>query len=387
MGISSNVITILRKINSDGSLNIEKFKELSPEEQELINKLYEDGLIDEALKFIDSMDVDQNWEELQAVLKQQSPAPVIPLWKRALKYAAIFIILIGIFFIMQRSSINNPQVKLSQDQVQLVLENGDIQILNEDGSGEIVSNSGQVLGTQKGSELKYKSANGIQKTVYNQIKIPNGKTFNLTLSDGTHVYLNSGSTLRFPVNFIKGMKREVYLEGEAFFEVSKDKMHPFIVNANAINVKVLGTKFNVSSYAEDKHVSTVLVEGSVSLNNDARPDEKTILIPGYKGAWAKNSDKILLEKVDTSLYTNWMKGELVFKNTAFAAIIKKLERNYNVKIKNYDEELNEIEINASFNKNIENINAVMNSLSTVRSFNYKINEDKSIIITKKQPMK
>lgn len=383
MGISPSVIAILRKVSSKGNLDVEKFKELSPEEQDLINKLFEDGLIDEALNFIDSIDVDKNWEELQATLKQQNAKPVIPLWKKTLKYAAVFIALIGLFFIIQRSTIHNPETKLSDDRIQLVLENGDVQILNEDGSTEIVSNSGQVLGTQKGTELKYNAAAGNQKVVYNQIKIPNGKTFNLTLSDGTHVYLNAGSTLRFPVNFIKGMKREVYLEGEAFFEVSKDKLHPFIVNANAINVKVLGTKFNVSSYAEDKEVSTVLVEGSVSLNNDAKPNEKTMLIPGYKGVWSKTSDKISLEKVDTSLYTNWMKGELVFKNVAFQAIIKKLERTYNVKIINHDEELNHTEINASFNKNIENINSVMNAISSVRGFNYQITEDKSIIITKK----
>lgn len=382
MGISPNVITVLRKISSKGNVDVEKFKELSLEEQDLVNKLFEDGLIDEALSFVDSIDVDKNWEELQAILRQQDAKPVIPLWKKTLKYAAVLIVLIGIFFIVQRRNVSNPEIKLSDDRIQLVLENGDVQILKEDGSGEIVSKSGQVVGSQKGTELKYNAASGIQKTVYNEIKIPNGKTFNLTLSDGTHVYLNSGSALRFPVNFIKGMKREVYLEGEAFFDVSKDKLHPFIVNANAINVKVLGTKFNVSSYPEDKEVSTVLVEGSVSLHNDAKPDEKTMLTPGYKGAWSKASDKILLEKVDTGLYTNWMKGELVFKNAAFSSIIKKLERTYNVKIVNQYDELNNIEINASFNKNVENINSVMNAISTVRSFNYKIKEDKSIIITK-----
>jgi transmembrane sensor len=382
MGISPKVITVLRKINTKGNLDVKKIKELSTEEQELINKLFEDGLIEEALNFIDSMDIDKNWEELQAVLKQQNAKPVIPLWKKTLPYAAVFIGLIGIFFIVQHNNVNKSEIKLSEDDIQLVLENGAVQILKADGSGEIVSNNGQVLGAQKGTELKYNTTTEIQTLVYNQIKIPNGKTFNLTLSDGTHVYLNSGSALRFPVKFIKGMKREVYLEGEAFFDVSKDKLHPFIVNANAINVKVLGTKFNISSYAEDKEVSTVLVEGSVSLNNDANPNEKTMLTPGYKGAWSKTSAKISLEKVDTSIYTNWMKGELVFKNVAFAAIIKKLERTYNVKIINYDDELNNIKINASFDKNIENINAVMNAISKVRSFNYKITEDKIIIITK-----
>ncbi len=380
MEIPQKVILVLRKINAEGNIDPEKLKILSVEEQELIHKLYEDVLVEEALRFIDAMDIDKNWEELQSLLEQHSK-PVVPLWKRSLKYAAVFIGLIGIFFLVQRNSRNEPEVQLSGDEIQLVLENGDVQILKADGSGKIVSNNGEVVGSQKGAELKYNSDTEIEKLVYNLIKIPNGKTFHITLSDGTHVYLNSGSVLRFPVKFIKGLKREVYLEGEAFFEVSKDKLHPFIVNANAINVRVLGTKFNVSSYAEDKEVSTVLVEGSVSLNNDAKPNEKTMLTPGYKGAWNKSGSGISLEKVNTSLYTNWLKGEIVFKSVAFREIIKKLERTYNVKIVNNNKELDGIKLSGSFDKNIESIEDVMEAMSKIQSFDYKLTETNTIIIT------
>lgn len=381
MEIHPKVIKVLRKISSKGEIDFKKLKKLSIEEQELIQNLYEDGLVEEALSFIDSIDIDKNWEELQGMLQRYS-MPVVPLWKKALKYAAIFIVLLGMFFLFQQKKSVNTDVKLAGDEIQLVLENGEVQILKSTGADEIVLNSGQVIGNQKGTELKYNSASGVQELVYNQIRIPYGKTFNVTLSDGTHICLNSGSTLKFPVRFINGMKREVFLEGEAFFDVTKDKLHPFVVSANAVKVRVLGTKFNVSSYAEDKVVNTVLVEGSVALSSTARPNENTMLTPGYKGAFDKSGRvAFLLEKVDTRFYTNWMKGEIVFKGVGFKEIISKLERTYNVSIKNNNQALDGVKFSGSFDKNIESINDVMNAMSNIHPFNYEITKTNSIIIT------
>jgi ferric-dicitrate binding protein FerR (iron transport regulator) len=381
MEIPIKLIEVLRKVNAIGSIDVKKMKELSIEEQKLIHDLYDDGLVEEALSFIDSMDIDKNWEELLGMLKQDSK-PVVPLWKKSLKYAAVFIVFIGVFFLFQPKKIVNAEMQLAGNEIQLVLDNGEVQILKANESGEIMLNNGQVIGSQNGSELKYDSAIMVEKLVYNKIRIPYGKTFNITLSDGTRVCLNSGSSLKFPVRFVKGIKREVYLEGEAFFDVTKDKLHPFIVNANAIRIKVLGTKFNVSSYAEDKMVNTVLVEGSVTLCNTAKPSETSILTPGYKGVWDKSGTGISLEKVDTRLYTNWMKGEIAFKGTGFKEIIKKIERTYNVTITNNNKELDNVKFSGSFDRNIESINDVMDAMSKIHSFNYKITETNSITITK-----
>lgn len=381
MEIHPKVIKVLRKINSKGKIDFKKLKNLSIEEQELIHDLYEDGLVEEALSFIDSIDVDKNWDELQGMLQRHSK-PVVPLWKKSMKYAAILFVLLGMFFLFQQKQSVNPEVKLAGDEIQLVLENGEVQILKSSGADEIVLNSGQVIGNQKGTELKYDSDSGVKELVYNQIRIPYGKTFNVTLSDGTHVCLNSGSTLKFPVRFINGMKREVFLEGEAFFDVTKDKRHPFVVNANAVSVRVLGTKFNVSSYAEDKVVNTVLVEGSVALSSTVRPNEKTMLTPGYKGGFDKSGNAAFsLEKVDTRFYTNWMKGEIVFKGVGFKEIISKLERTYNVSIKNNNKALDGVKFSGAFDKNIESINDVMDAMSKIQPFNYEITKTNSIIIT------
>ena len=380
MDIPQNVIKVLREIEVTGNIDSKEFEKLVPEEQELINDLYKNGLVNEALRFIDSMDVGKNWEELKKNLNQQRK-PVVPLWKNIYKYAAIFIAAVGIFFLFQHKDAEESKNKKDSNQIELVLDNGEVQILNANAENQIVSNSGQVIGSQKGSEIKYSSNTSIDKLVYNQIKIPYGKTFNVKLSDGTVVYLNSGTILKYPVKFIKGMNREVFLDGEAYFDVSKDKLHPFIVNANAMNVRVLGTKFNVSSYKEDKEISTVLVEGSVSLSNDAKPNKKALLTPGYKGVCNKTSTGISLEKVDTKLYTDWMDGEVVFRKSTFNEMIKKLERSYNVTIKNNNSALDVVKFNASFNKNIETIDEVMSSLSKIQPFTYEIIGNQ-IVITK-----
>ena len=129
--------------------------------------------------------------------------------------------------------------------------------------------------------------------VYNTLKIPYGKKFEVQLSDGTIVHLNAGTSLRYPVQFVKNQSRQVYLTGEAFFEVSKDKAHPFTVNTQEVNVEVLGTKFNVNSYTEDVSTDVVLVEGKVSLYKDKKTAENQVyLTPGLKGSNIKGQQKI-----------------------------------------------------------------------------------------------
>jgi transmembrane sensor len=380
MDIPENVIKVLREIEVTGIIDSKELEQLVPEEQELINDLYNNGLVSEALRFVNSMDLEKNWEELKKNLHQHKK-PVVPLWKNVCKYAAIFIGVIGVFFIFKPKEITESKNTKDSNQIELVLDNGEVQILTTSGENQIVSKNGQVIGSQRGSELKYSSDASADKLVYNQIKIPYGKTFNIKLSDGTTVYLNSGTILKYPVKFIKGLNREVFLDGEAYFDVSKDKLHPFIVNANAMNVKVLGTKFNVSSYKEDTAISTVLVEGSVSLSDDDKPNKKALLTPGYKGVWDKSSSAISLEKVDTKLYTQWMNGEVIFRKATFSEMTKKLERTYNVTIKNNNSALDVMKFNASFNKNIETIDAVMSSLSKIQSFTYEITGNQ-IVITK-----
>jgi len=266
--------------------------------------------------------------------------------------------------------VNSP---LDENSIILELDNGNKEVIAPDGSKSILDKNGKVVGVQSGTSLDYsKKDKTVKKLVYNQLTIPYGKVFKIVLSDGTEVHLNAGSSLRYPVHFIEGKNRTVFLKGEAFFDVEKNPKKPFVVNTDNMQVEVLGTKFNVSSYMEDSSINTVLVEGSVAISsNDIYSKSKaTLLKPGNKANWKKESGDIKINKVDTELYTSWIEGRIVFKHMPFENILKKLERHYNVSITNNNKSLIEENLTASFD--VETIDQVLNSFSKNLKFNYTI---------------
>ena len=175
-------------------------------------------------------------------------------------------------------------------------------------------------------------------------------------------------------------ERKVFLKGEAFFDVTKNKEQPFIVNAMEVEVQVLGTQFNLSFYPEDEVINTVLVEGSVRLTGQAKAQDKVhsaILIPGERAQWSKTERDLMVDNVDVSLYTAWTQGRLVFRDTPFKIIRKKLERHYNVVIINNNAALDEKMYNASFD--VETIQQVMNSFKENYALEYEMIEEKIVI--------
>ncbi len=194
-------------------------------------------------------------------------------------------------------------------------------------------------------------------------------------------YLNSGSSLRYPVEFIEGKERRVYLTGEAFLEVAKDTYRPFIVNAADLNIRVFGTKFNVSAYPEDQLKEVVLVEGSVGLFPGTEltdGGEGTVLIPGHKGSYDNTEGNIATEEVVTSIYTSWVNGVLVFRNMTFENILKKLERHYDVKIVNNNSKLASAKFNASFGD--MPINKILDYFKGEYNIDYSIINEQEIIV-------
>ena len=266
-----------------------------------------------------------------------------------LKYAAVFIGVLGIgfYFMNYHKTIEVPknQLIIAKDDITIELENGNVKIINSRGDQKIINETGKIIAEQSGNMLNYEKENSAEKLAYNILSIPNGKKFQVVLSDGTEVYLNAGTVLKYPVKFITGLNRQVYLlEGEAYFDVAKDAKHPFIVNADDMNVRVLGTKFNVSTYPEDSSINTVLVEGAVSIFGDDKKYDKATSLemkPGHKASWNNSRNNIIIEEVNTNDYTGWIDGKLIFKNTQFKNILKKLERHYNVSITNNNTKLNE----------------------------------------------
>ncbi len=299
---------------------------------------------------------------------------------KALQYTAVGLVFFGLGYGYYKMSIPKDGVgqMLSQkNAITLQLSDGTIKAISEDESTSIVNKNGYRVGLQKGNQLIYHSASTINELAYNTLSVPYGKQFVLILADGTKAHLNSGTTLKYPVQFKIGRTREVFLEGEGYFEVAKDKARAFIVNATALRIRVLGTKFNVSAYADDENISTVLVEGSVGFSEKDQifdPVKDQQLNPGQIANWQKKNGSIQVEETDTDLYTGWMDGKIIFNHTPFKEIRKKLERNYNVAISNRYQELEEVRFTASFDT--ETIEQVLQTFSKNYPMRYTVNDRK-----------
>jgi len=165
---------------------------------------------------------------------------------------------------------------------------------------------------------------------YNEIQVPNGEKSTVTLYDGTRVWLNSGTTLKYPVAF-QPKERKVYVDGEAYFDVSAKEDQSFIIQADQLQIKVLGTRFNVCAYHTDDKFFVTLEEGSVQTSSVVNGAE-LILSPGDQAIFSRETNQIAQMKVDTDLYSSWKEDLLRFQDAPFKEVIKKMERWYDVNI-------------------------------------------------------
>ncbi|WP_276168392.1 FecR family protein [Zobellia alginiliquefaciens] len=285
---------------------------------------------------------------------------------------------VGYFYFTSRGEYQN---ETPNNVITLKLDDGSVQIIEENGGITLTDDAGSVIGRQDGKELIYSAASETEKLVYNTLTIPFGKTFRVSLSDGTVAHLNAGSSLKYPTRFLKNQERQVYITGEAYLQVAKDSLRPFIVNTEKLNVQVLGTEFNISSYSEDETTDVVLVEGSVSLYAEDKTitNKNTVILkPGFKGSFNKKNQEISKSAVPTNQYTSWMKGELIFRNITFESIIKKLERHYNVSIVNRNENLSKKKFNANFGN--EPIEKVLSELKENYGIDYTVKSPGTILI-------
>ena len=358
---------------------LQEWLKASPSNKFFYNRFLEEDKLNQKLIDYKNIDISRAKENIvKRIVKYTLHTKI----KKYFRYAALIIFIIGSTYFFHYSYVSNLSVKdsIPIDAITLQSDEDKIEIITENRERLIVNKEGEVIGEQKGNHLDYKSHNKSDKLVFNALTIPYGKTFHLVLSDGTKIHLNAGSSLKYPVKFIHGKERQVFLEGEAFFDVAKDAKHPFIVNSNKLNIRVLGTSFNINSYPEDDNINTVLVEGSVSIypeDESYKNNTSSLLKPGYKASWNKNKKEINLDKVDTNIYTAWTKGKLIFLDMPFKNIRKKLERKYNVKIINNNEILENNTYNAVFD--IETIEQVLETLNENFPIEYKIIENQITI--------
>ncbi|MFI0430222.1 FecR family protein [Mariniflexile sp. HMF6888] len=310
----------------------------------------------------------------------------IPFFKKKLfKYgiAASFLILVALTFFMNHNDklneqpiIVNNNIEIGTDKATLTLENGTVIPLVK-GQKYISSN---LESTGEGLVYKSTNSNNTSEVLYNYLTIPRGGQFHVILSDGTEVWLNSETQLKYPVAFVEGETRKVELVyGEAYFEVSPSTEHHgmrFKVYHKEQDIEVLGTEFNVKAYKDETNIVTTLVHGKVNVN---RRGDLYVLKPNEQSILNLTTNKITLNEIDVYYETSWRSGVFAFKEKSFAEIMKVMSRWYDMDVVFKDKSLEKKNFRGVLGKeqNIEEIMLAIKNSSSIK--NYEIN-NKTIII-------
>lgn len=332
-----------------------------------IERLYQLSTSSSLKKISSFYDIEQAWMFVkgQTINKRKSFA-----FRKWISYAAMLTLLLtaGMFY-MYNQQLDSLSCQVDLEQLKepiLLLDNGETVSLNKDTFS--IENEHTII-HKKAKVLSYVTQEKEKQTVKterkNRLVIPKGKTYELKLSDGTHVWLNSESELIYPTSF-EGENREVVLKGEAFFDVAKDELKPFIVENNQMKIKVLGTSFNVSGYMSEKSQNVTLVNGSVQVQMDNSSVFQ--ISPSEQFSYDKEKQTTSIRVVNTELYTAWTEGKYIFKDARLEDILSKLQRWYDFEITYLQEELKNRRFSIVINRedNLKNVLEIISFTSNVK---------------------
>lgn len=342
-------------------------------------------------------DIHAIWENILVVDQEGKGVRRLGFFRNMLKYAAVLLLAVSlvslVFWQLQEKQVKKwyafKPVQTTQ-QSRLILSSGEVIDLKKDESSIRVNAQSHAIRINNDSLITLSEAKSkVAEAAMNQVVVPYGKKSIVELADGTKVWLNAGSKMAFPDRFT-GSKREVFLEGEAYFNVSPDKGKPFFVKTKEVVVRVLGTKFNLSAYEADGEVTTVLVEGAISMRENRGVNlfgKEVILKPNQRALFNKSEmTTSVFEEAHAELYTAWTEGWFPFYKEPLNNVFKKVERYYNVQFIYDDVFPSEDLISGKLDLKYS-IDEVMKALADVAGISYQINQNKIYIeLHKARPM-
>lgn len=280
------------------------------------------------------------------------------------------------------ASVNQEQLLPASGNVVLTLASGEKVVVDSLGSGKAQS-SGVIVDREAG-EISYENAANVQAqgiqpqaaVEFNELYVPKGRSYSVVLSDGTKVWLNAMSSIKYPVRFAKG-ERNVRITGEAYFEVVKNEKAPFTVETNDYRVRVLGTSFNISSYPEESRTVTTLISGVVAI--PAAAGREKIMEPGDQYRYDRASNSSETVKVNTDLYTSWINNFMSIEEEPLGDIFKVLKRRYDIEVIFSDSKLEQERFSGKIPLN-DNLSIVLKQLSKVSQVEFT-SENKTIHVS------
>jgi len=364
----------------------------SDENKQLLEKIKDEHLLQNDLDFFATIDQKEAWKNI--VLRGQKTSFVGQVYSfiQKWKYAAILLVFLtagGVWFKINTVTISKPQIaaiKKSRfkndippgtEKAKVTLADGSVMSIDPH-SSEMVKTYGSLKITSQHGLLTYQSigtTQDVNSDRFNTITTPKGGKYKVELPDGSLVWLNSESSLKFPVAFSKH-ERRVYLTGEGYFEVAKDKHKPFKVYANNSIVQVLGTHFNVQAYKNEAAERTTLLEGSVKIFNKKN---SKLIVPGQQASITANSKKIRIHTIDVNEIVAWKDDLFVFDSEDIESVMREVARWYDVDVE-YKEPVPQIHFSGSISRS-NNISQILNMLELTGGVHFSI-DGRKITVTK-----
>ncbi|APZ44829.1 hypothetical protein BW723_00340 [Polaribacter reichenbachii] len=305
-------------------------------------------------------------------------------FRNVLKYAAIFILLFTLGNVvvnkLSKKSFDKHLATSDYNSSEILIKTANnkfFEIKDDTNSKWLMENG--ILVNVKSDKISFVSTDNISKAsaVDYTIYVPKGKNYHVSMIDGTEVELNSDSEFTFN-NSTLSKERKVNLNGEAFFSVAHNKERPFLVKSSDLEIKVLGTEFNVSNYKENNFTSTTLVEGSIQVSNPQ--GESRIIEPGNQAKLYHNQNNIIVENIDVQNVVAWTSGVFIFRNEKLEKLIPRLNRWFNIEFEFEGEELLDFKFTGTLKKE-NDLNHFLQMLKYTKGISYSI-EGKKVKLTK-----
>ena len=346
---------------------------LDERNQKLFERLQNVDYVEGGLREFQKYNSVEDWKKLQA--KLQVSRRKIGNWMRVSAASVMILFCVGMVWYFVGRDMNNENVTSSvieygHSRAMLFLATGEVIELESTQDTVCTRIEGESF-MNDGKRLVYADTTKRKAVEWHTLQVPRGGEFVLCLSDGTVVTLNADSKIHYPDHFM-GKDRQVSLEGEAFFEVAKDSLKPFVVKTNGIDVRVLGTAFNLKAYP-DEHQQTTLVRGAVEVVLDK---QQVLLHPGEQVTCIDK--ELRIEQVDVRPYIAWKNERFVFENEPLEGVLKKLERWYNITVFIQNQRLKQMRFTGNLPK-YENINNVLNILALTTNIKFELN-DRTLVV-------
>ena len=336
-----------------------------------------------------TFDSNRGYRRFRQTIQQKQRRKRIIRWRYAAALAGLILVGYGIIgYLAPRTatpiiaSTDTGTLPPSPSAVTVRLADGTVQTLDRTAPGVVTDSAGQSVALADGTALHFTGEkNGAGATLqYHEVYVPLGETLLIMLPDSTKVWLNADTQLRFPTDFTQRMaQRQVYLTGEAYFEVTHRAVQPFVVNTEGVSVEVLGTRFNVAAYDADATVATTLVDGAVNVYQTDQPENTLRLLPNSQASYNKKRRSLTNVAVDARQYIGWIQNKLIINNLRFPEILARLERRHNVTIINHAHHLSAEVYQGEFEE--EGIEAILEVMALENSFSYTI-DGGTITLTK-----